>query len=264
MRSFQTLLDAVVEATHEAAQITEAIRGSSSMGTATKADESPVTLADRISDETLRRRLLALENIGWLSEESVDSEARLSASAVWIVDPLDGTKEFIEALPQYSIAVALVQDSVPVLAAIHAPGTGVTTTAIRGSGSRRNGSRIRVTESEILLSSRSEMRRGEFDSFGRWAVHPVGSIALKLAMVGAGEGAVTLSRGPKWEWDVCAGSLIVEEAGGLARDMFGEPLRFNSPYPKVRGILAGAPKAFRRAKRELDALGPSDRMSELR
>jgi myo-inositol-1(or 4)-monophosphatase len=261
--SLKTLLGGVVDAIREAGRQTEAVRASESLSTAIKADESPVTVADRISDEILRTRLLGIENVGWLSEESADSDERSRTPMLWIVDPLDGTKEFIERLPQYSIAVALVRDGSPVLAAIHAPGTGITTTAIRGKGAERNGSQIRVSESDVLLSSRSEMKRGEFADFGNWRIHAVGSIALKMAMVGAGEGGVTLSRGPKWEWDVCAGSLIVEEAGGRAQDMFGNSLRFNSPFPKVPGILAGAPKAFQRAKQQLDALGPSDRMSEL-
>jgi len=97
-----------------------------------------------------------------------------------------------------------------------------------------------------------------------WQVEHVGSIAYKLGLVAAGQGAVTLSRGPKWEWDVCAGALLVEEAGGVATDVFGAPLRFNQPFPKVKGVLAGAPDARRRALAQVSALGPSDRMNELR
>jgi myo-inositol-1(or 4)-monophosphatase len=257
------LLNGVVAALVEAGRQIESVRRSGMLGATTKADESPVTLADRASNDTLREHLSAIENVGWLSEESVDSAERLTADALWIVDPLDGTKEFIEGVPQYSIAAALVRDGVVALAAIHCPPTGVTTTAVRGHGAHRDGRPVRVRESTVLLSSRSEMKRGEFDGFDGWQLEPVGSIALKLAMVGAGDGGVTLSRGPKWEWDVCAGSLIVEEAGGIALDMFGEPLRFNSRHPKVRGILAGAPAAVHRVRQLLEILGPSDRMSEL-
>ncbi|MBE0595020.1 MAG: hypothetical protein IH616_21755 [Gemmatimonadales bacterium] len=91
----------------------------------------------------------------------------------------------------------------------------------------------------------------------------VGSIEYKLGMVAAGAGAATLSRGPKWEWDVCAGVLLVEEAGGVATDVFGDPLRFNQQFPKVKGILAAAPASYARAKAQIDRLGPSDRMEEL-
>ena len=77
-----------------------------------------------------------------------------------------------------------------------------------------------------------------------------------------GEGAATLSRGPKWEWDVCAGALIVREAGGVVTDVFGGPLRFNQPFPKVKGIIAGAPAAYRRVLEQVRETGASDRMGE--
>jgi myo-inositol-1(or 4)-monophosphatase len=91
----------------------------------------------------------------------------------------------------------------------------------------------------------------------------MGSIELKLALVAAGRAAVTLSRGPKHEWDVCAGALLVEEAGGVATDVFGAPLAYNQPFPKVRGILAGAPMAHARALARIRETGASDRMAEM-
>ena len=91
----------------------------------------------------------------------------------------------------------------------------------------------------------------------------MGSIALKLAMVAAGEASVTLSRGPKHEWDVCAGALLVTEAGGAATDAVGGALAYNRPFPKVRGILAGAPEACGRALSLVRSVGVSDRMREL-
>ena len=118
-------------------------------------------------------------------------------------------------------------------------------------------------EGATLLASRSEVARGEFDPFqADWDVKPVGSIQLKLALVAAGTAGLTLSRGPKHEWDVCAGAIIVREAGGVATNVFGDRLRFNQPFPKTKGILAGAPKAFARAKDRVDAIGASYRMSD--
>jgi myo-inositol-1(or 4)-monophosphatase len=229
-----------------------------------KADESPVTEADRAADALLKERLTALLNCGWLSEETADAPERLSLERVWVVDPLDGTKEFVQQIPEYSVAVALVEGSKPVLGVVHNPAKGRTFWAVKGSGAYRDGERISVSEGNRLLASRSEMKRGEFEPFmPAWDVSQVGSIEYKLGLIAAGEGAVTLSRGPKWEWDVCAGGLIVREAGGVATDVFGGPLRFNQPFPKVKGILAGAPQAYERALEEVRALGPSDRMGEL-
>jgi myo-inositol-1(or 4)-monophosphatase len=152
---------------------------------------------------------------------------------------------------------------VQVLGVVHNPATGDTFWAERGGGAFRNGERIHVVEGETVLASRSETGYGEFAQFPSWHVRPVGSIEYKLALVAAGEAAVTWSRGPKHEWDVCAGALIVEEAGGIATELAGTPLRFNQPRPKVRGILAGAPSAYARALTELAAVGASERMAEL-
>lgn len=230
-----------------------------------KADASPVTVADRAADTLLKTKLTARLPVAWLSEETADATERLCARRLWIVDPLDGTKEFLAGVPEYSIAVALVDTGVPVLGVVVNPATDEAYWATVGGGAFRGGRPMSVRDGRRLLASRSEVARSEFDPFASaWDVVPCGSIQLKLARVAAGEGAVTLSRGPKHEWDVCAGALIVHEAGGLATDLFGEPLRFNQPFPKVKGILAGAPKAYRRARAQLKEIGASDRMDELK
>ena len=232
--------------------------------TASKGDMGPVTRADREADELLKRKLLELAPVAWLSEETADDPARLDADRIWIVDPLDGTKEFVGGLPEYTVAIALVEDGEPVLAVVHNPATGETFSAARGLGARLNGEPIAVEEGGRLLASRSELKRGEFEPFAAgWQVEPVGSIQYKLALVAAGRAGVTFSRGPKHEWDVCAGALVVAEAGGIATDLYGDPLRYNQPFPKTKGILAGAPETYERALRELEAVGASDRMEEV-
>jgi myo-inositol-1(or 4)-monophosphatase len=228
-----------------------------------KGDAGPVTEADRRADTLLRHELTSVYSAGWLSEETSDSPERLAADAVWVVDPLDGTREFVKGLPEYVVAIGLVDRGLPVLGVIHNPQTGDTFWAQRGAGAFRNGTRVRVAEGNRLLASRTEMRRGEFEPFTDWQVEAIGSIQYKLALIAAGDAAVTLSRGPKHEWDVCAGALIVAEAGGMATDMFGMPLRYNQAFPKVPGILAGAPDAFARALKRLQETGASDRMDEL-
>lgn len=254
------LLD-VIEAVRLAGIRIQAAHGTGSVEH--KVDESPVTRADRESDHVLKAALVPLTQAAWLSEETADSAVRLTAGRVWVVDPLDGTKDFIAGIPEYAVAVALVEDGVPVLGVVHNPATGDTFWAERGGGAFRNGAPIRVAEGGTVLASRSETRRGEFAPFTTWDVRPVGSIEYKLALVACGAGAVTWSRGPKHEWDVCAGALIVQEAGGLATELAGTPLRFNRPRPKVRGILSGAPGAYARALAELAMVGASDRMAEL-
>lgn len=246
-----------------AGALIEEIRASGHIHTRSKEDESPVTRADRAADELLRSQLPAAFPAAWLSEETADDATRLEAGQLWVVDPLDGTREFVEGIPEYSVAVALVIAGRPVLGVVHNPATGDTYWATQGGGAFHDDTPIRVAEGETLLTSRTETRRGEFAALEEhWRLEPLGSIELKLARVAAGEAALTLSRGPKHEWDVCAGSLIVREAGGLATDMFGGDLTFNRPFPKVRGILAGAPQAYARGLDQLRVVGPSDRMAE--
>jgi myo-inositol-1(or 4)-monophosphatase len=222
-----------------------------------------VTNADREVDAFLKVELRRILPAAWLSEESADDLDRLGRDAVWIVDPLDGTREFAHGIAEYAIAVALVARGRPLLGVVHHPATGDSFWAAHGGGAFRNGDPIHVNEGTTLLASRSETARGEFAPLAdTWTVRPMGSVQLKLALVAAAEAAVTLSRGPKHEWDVCAGALIVSEAGGFATDMFGTPLCYNQVWPKVKGILAGAPVAYRRALGQLGEIGPSRRMAE--
>jgi myo-inositol-1(or 4)-monophosphatase len=256
------MLQEVIAAAEQAGRVIQDIR-KAGFKVEQKGSQGPVTEADRAADELLRRELLGLERCGWLSEETADDPQRRQQRRLWVVDPLDGTKEFVKGIPEYSVAIGLVEDGRAVLGVVHNPSTGETYSAARGGGAFENGERIRVAESRRLLASRSEIKRGEFAAFdSAWDVVPAGSIEYKLAMIGAGVAGVTFSRGPKWEWDVCAGSVIVEEAGGVATELFGDPLVFNKPHPKVKGILAGAPSAYAEALEAIRVVGASDRMRE--
>ena len=256
------MIDRVIEIAEEAGRVIQAVR-EKGFEVEQKGAQGPVTDADRAADELLRTRLLALEGCGWLSEETADDERRLQQERLWVVDPLDGTKEFVKGIPEYSVAIGLVENGTAILGVVHNPSTGDTYSASRGAGAFKNGDPIEVAEGRRLLASRSEIKRGEFGVFeADWEVVAAGSIEHKLALVASGDGAATLSRGPKWEWDVCAGAVIVEEAGGVACDMLGGALEFNKPFPKVRGILAGAPRAYGRALQVARSVGASDRMAE--
>ncbi len=253
----------MIEVVRAAGRAIEAVRAEG-FEVARKGDDSPVTRADRAADALLRDALPRVVRAAWLSEETVDDGARLGDRRAWIVDPLDGTKEFVEGVPQYSVSVGLVDEDGPLLGVVLNPPTGDVVAGVRGLGCSRNGAPVRVREGRALGASRSEMKRGEFEPFAAdWDLRPIGSIAWKLALVAAGEVAATISRGPKHEWDVCGGALLVAEAGGRVADASGEPLPFNRPRPKVRGILAGAPAAFARLLDGARAAGPSDRMAEL-
>lgn len=264
----ERLIMDVREIVHTAARRIQAVRAES-IETDLKKDKSPVTRADHESDALLRTRLTSLLPVGWLSEETADRPDRLRERLLWVVDPLDGTKEFIKNIPEYSIAVALVEDGEPILGMVHNPATEESFWGVKGLGAfRDSGKPIAVHEGSVILASRSELKRGEFEPFvareqGQgWQVVGRGSIQLKLAHVAAGLGSVTFSRGPKHEWDVCAGALLVAEAGGKVTDLFGDSLVFNQAFPKTRGILAGAPVAYTAVLERIRDIGASDRMEE--
>lgn len=210
-----------------------------------KSPDNPVTDADLAADNLLKRELMALlPEAGWLSEETVDNPARLNRKYAWVVDPLDGTKEFVMGIPEFTVSVALVENGVPLLGVIFNPPTGEMFHGRRGGGIFLNDQPVTASgrtqfEGAQIDASRSEIKRGEFAPFeGHVQLKVVGSIAYKLARVAAGQADATWSRGPKNEWDICAGALLVEEAGGRCVNLDGQSFTFNRPNPKVNGIIA--------------------------
>jgi len=210
-----------------------------------KGVDNPVTAADLEADRALKKLLHEpFPEYGWLSEETVDNDARLECRRVWIVDPLDGTKEFINGIPEFSVAIALVEDGVPVLGVTYNPIKREMYWAARGTGCHLNTRRVRVTRTRTLkgatvLASRSETARGEWQVFhGMLKVSPTGSVAYKLAMVAAGKGDATFTRSPKSEWDIASGAALIMEAGGIITDIKGREIRFNQSSVKLEGLIA--------------------------
>jgi myo-inositol-1(or 4)-monophosphatase len=210
--------------------------------------KNPVTEADLAADRVLREGLLPLlEGSAWLSEESVDDPCRLEADRVWIVDPIDGTREYVNGVPEFAISVALVESSIPVLAVLYNPAEDILFTALRGLGCWRNGipTSLHCVESlgeATLLASRTETGRGEFSAFSdRMQVRSLGSTAWKLALVAGGEAQAYFTRKPRNEWDIAAGVLLCAEAGATVTDLGGDLHVFNRPDPLCRGVVTAQP-----------------------
>ncbi len=213
-----------------------------------KGNDHPVSIADLQADTLLKEILLgACPDYGWLSEETADDAQRLHKETVWIVDPIDGTREFLRHIPEYVVSIALVHRGEPIVAVVFNPAKDDLYTAVRGSGSFLNGKRVfccataRLDQATLIVS-RSETSRGEVDSFHPYLkrVRPLGSVSYKLATVAAGEGDLNISVQPKNEWDVCAGDLLVREAGGLMLDLKGRVRRYNQANPRIDGgLVAG-------------------------
>lgn len=210
-----------------------------------KGRDNPVTQADLEADRALKEFLhTPFPHYGWLSEETADSAARLKCSRVWIVDPLDGTKEFIKGIPEFVVAIALVEDGEPVLGVTYNPIRREMIWGALGFGCHLNTRPAAVTRKRSLkgakvLASRSETSRGEWEPFkGILRVSPTGSVAYKLAMVAAGKADATFTRSPKSEWDVASGVALIQIAGGTVTDIDGKPLRFNRRNVKLKGMVA--------------------------
>ena len=213
-----------------------------------KGEDDPVTLADLASDKLLRERLLGLcPECGWQSEETVDDQSRLAKDWVWVVDPLDGTKEFLDQVPEFSIAVALVHQGRPKLGAVYNPATMEMIAGAEGAGVTYMGGEAHVSEERFRAAasvavSSSEYKRGEFDDVAATMhLRPIGSVAYKLALVAAGQVDVFYTLTPRHEWDICAGMYLVQAAGGHATEKDGSEVVFNKPEGKTRSLVAANP-----------------------
>ena len=213
-----------------------------------KGYHNPVTTADHEADALLKEILLGeTPDYGWLSEETVDSLARLKNDKVWVVDPLDGTKEFIEGIPHFVVSVALVENGFPILGVLYNPVTNEIFTALNGNGAFLNDDPIHCSTKEnvgdmVILNSRSETRHGLWEpydgTFGE--LRAIGSVAYKLGLTAAGKADIFATLRPKNEWDICAGNCIITEAGGKLIDLHGNPRFYNQENTLIKpGLVAG-------------------------
>jgi myo-inositol-1(or 4)-monophosphatase len=212
-----------------------------------KEGDDPVTAADLAVNEVLLNYLPGAGE-GWLSEETADDPARLQCSRVWVVDPVDGTREFVQGIPEWCVSIAMVEDGVPMTAGICNPSTDEMILGIVGEGVTLNGRPVTPHPATTLagtrvLGSRSEFKRGEWDRFlhAEFEAVAMGSVAYKLGRIGAGLDAVTWTLVPKNEWDVAAGAALVTAVGGEVLLLDGTKRTFNSPDPLMSGFLGAAP-----------------------
>jgi myo-inositol-1(or 4)-monophosphatase len=212
-----------------------------------KAGHDPVTEADRELDSVLRKNLLR-GGEGWLSEESVDDASRLSCGRVWVVDPLDGTREFVAGIPEFCVSIGYIDRGRPVAGGICNPATNEVFIGSIHSGLTYNGAPARASERKslegaVVLASRSETKRGEWKQFENapFKIQPMGSVAYKLARVSAGLADITFTLTPKNEWDVAAGAALIASAGGFVQTRCGKELSCNRKNPKICGLIAGGP-----------------------
>ena len=212
-----------------------------------KRGDDPVTEADRAVNLALEKTLLR-DGEGWFSEETVDDFSRLEKERVWIVDPLDGTREFVAGIPEWCISVAMVEKGRAIAGGICNPATkevflGSGRMGLSYNGRPRRASPRASLDGAVILASRSEIKRGEWQKFQgqSFEIRPTGSVAYKLAQVAAGLVDATWTLCPKHEWDIAAGVALVLAAGGIVRTPDNSLLSFNNRNALLPGLIACGP-----------------------
>ena len=227
--------------------------------------QGPVTEADLAVNDYLHKRLMAARpGYGWLSEESAPLEgtARLGAGAVFVVDPIDGTRAFIDGQKSFAHALAVVMGGQPVAAVVHLPLMGLTYRAIAGRGAWLDDRPLKVSDRGVVTGARVLAARPALDP-QHWPGgvplvqrHFRPSLAWRLALVGEGAFDAMITLRDAWDWDIAAAALIAAEAGARVTDRHGAALGFNRPGARNAGVLA-APIALHAGL--MQALGTATR-----
>jgi myo-inositol-1(or 4)-monophosphatase len=211
-----------------------------------KTPGSPVCTSDLAVDAYLKRELRALlPAAGWLSEETADTQERQDHELVWLVDPIDGTRDYIHGRKGWAISVALVNTRRPLLGYLFAPvrnrdNGGQFWSAEAGKGAWLNGVRLSASSREVLAGSRVPAHKLALEDADLTLVEQPNSIALRMAMIASGEADLLATLRWGYEWDIAAAGLIAREAGAAVTDAFGQPLNYNKRDPRAFGVLVSS------------------------
>ena len=237
-----SLLEPVAELAQQAGEKILAVYNSDEFSVEEKADKSPLTAADLASHHAIVAGLTALTpDIPILSEESASLPyaERAAWQRYWLVDPLDGTREFIKRNGEFTVNIALIEAGVAVLSVVHVPVTGVSYLACRGQGAfkqqaggERQAIKVRKLGGGPLMVVGSRSHRGDslnafLDKLGEHEMVGMGS-SLKLCLVAEGAADIYPRLGPTSEWDTAAAQCVVEQAGGFVTDTAMQSLRYNT------------------------------------
>ncbi len=226
-----------------------------------KSPGNPVSDIDLEVNALLKQRLTALDGTaGWLSEETADNPARLGRDRLWVVDPIDGTRDYLRGRPGWAVSIALVENGVPVIGVLDAPARGERWRAVLGGGATRNDLPLRVGDRRAFAGSRVPTDQLPNNDADLVMVAKPNSIALRIGMVAADEADLVATLRWGFEWDIAAAALIATEAGATVTDAFGAALAFNTPSAQAFGLLATVPgihgAAVERLAERAQALAP--------
>lgn len=206
-----------------------------------KAPGSPVCEVDLEVDQLLKERLGALlPDAGWLSEETADHPDRLARDRIWVVDPIDGTRDYIRGRPGWAVSVALVERGRTIVGVLDAPARGEVWRAAHGGGATLNGAPLAASTRTGFAGARVPTDALPKTDRDLTMVEKPNSIALRMAMVAADRADLVATL--RWgnEWDIAAAALIAAEAGGTVTDALGAALVFNKPDPRAFGVITSS------------------------
>ena len=207
-----------------------------------KTPGSPVSEVDLEVDRFLKRELARLlPSAAWLSEETADDKARTASGLIWLVDPIDGTRDFIAGRSGWAVSVALVSGGRPLIGMLAAPARGEDWVAVAGQGASLNGLPIRASTRTRFAGARVPTYSLPKDDADLVAVEQPNSIALRIAMVADDRADLVATLRWGFEWDIAAAALIAREAGAQVSDAFGNPLAYNKHDPRDFGVLVCSP-----------------------
>ena len=233
----------VTEVTREAGDLAFSFFGSD-VSVRMKAGDSPVSEADESVDSFLRERLCsARPTYGWLSEETEDDSSRLSASRTFVVDPIDGTRGFINGDEEWCVSVAIVENGRPIVGVLVAPCLKKTLSATIGSGIFLNGvphTRIPHNSERIIVSGFSSSSLDNHQKSRYQKTRFIPSLAWRFALVAFGESDGVWVKGNVHDWDIAAADLIVHESGGLVTNLSSDSLTYNESDITKRSVLASS------------------------
>lgn len=207
-----------------------------------KSPGNPVCAADLEVDAFLKRELgKLLPAAGWLSEETADDPARLGKGLIWLVDPVDGTRDFIRGRKGWAVSVSLISERRPLMGFLSAPAREEFWSGVSGQGAWRNGQLLTSSRRTAFAGARVPADSLPKEDRDLVMVEKPNSIALRAAMVASGEADLLATLRWGWEWDIGAAALIAREAGAAVTDAFGRPLNYNKRDPRAFGLLVSAP-----------------------
>ncbi len=219
--------------------------------------DDPVTVADTEASALIVAGLRAeFPGDGLLSEELTDTAERLGKRRVWIIDPIDGTKEYVAGSADFAVSIGLVVGGEAVLGVVYAPAHRALYSGEVGVGVFKNGEAVGFSArppAEALISVSDTEYRRELHGYALANMVPSGSIALKLALIAAGEADATFTMSPRASWDIAAGMALIRAAGGGVTRRGGGTVALNAPETSLRqGLIGGRSDVVAWLERELE------------